>query len=362
MISSTALPLRRRTQNVARWAISADVSSAKSLRANSQPKACFQGQNPGHEGFLLTPEWAFALFEENHKYREVVLPFLTVGDLLSTFPATPKHYVIDFHPRQMRTAAKYATPFEIVRKLVLPDRERAAAQEKERNSQLLWCDPAARVDDHHLRFLKYWWILSWDGGEMIQRVNRLPRYIVCGYVGQRPVFEFASRQIRPSAGCTVFPFADDYCFGVLQSEICRTWFAARHPSNQVFETFPWPQSPGLADVRRVAKAARSLRALRRMCLDDGSLSLRELYERVDLAGENPLRAAEEELDEALRAAYKMESKPDTLRALLELNLEIASLEAAGIEAQGPGVPAIVRDKELADFGCLDGMEIQPLER
>jgi hypothetical protein len=219
--------------------------------------------------------------------------------------------------------------------------------------------------------LKHWWILSGDAAELIPRINRLPRYIVCGYAGERPIFEFACREIRPSAGCSVFPFADDYSFGVLQSEICRTWFTAKHmpgrpqfgqTPNHVFESFPWPQSPAAAAVQGVVKAARALRARRRMLMEEGSLSLRELYDRVVPMGKKPFRAAQDELDGAVRAAYGMDRNADTLRVLLELNLQIASREEAGMKTQGPGVPAnLLPDKEVAGFSGLDGMEIQPLE-
>ena len=48
----------------------------------------------------------------------------------------------------------------------------------------------------------------------------------------------------------VFPFADDYSFGILQSGIHWAWFTAkcstlterfRYTSDTVFDTFPWPQ-------------------------------------------------------------------------------------------------------------------------
>src|SRR5207245_675613 len=37
---------------------SLDVTAAKPLRANEEPKLVFQGQNPVHEGFSLEPEQA----------------------------------------------------------------------------------------------------------------------------------------------------------------------------------------------------------------------------------------------------------------------------------------------------------------
>jgi hypothetical protein len=70
----------------------------------------------------------------------------------------------------------------------------------------------------------------------------------------------------------------------------------------VFDTFPWPQSPKLAQVKAVAEAARSLRALRREIMAANGWSLRDLYRTLDPPGTNRLRDAQAALDAAVRAA------------------------------------------------------------
>ena len=190
-----------------------DVSSAKRLRVNIDSKTCFQGQTHGHEGFLLSPERAMVLFKEDERNRDVVFPFLTANDLLSTFPPSPKRYVIDFHPRDLVESAKYRAAFAIIRKEVLPAREAAAKEEEDRNNEVLKENPKARVNTHHANFLRQWWLLSWARAEMIKAISGLTRYIACGQVTKRPIFEFVSPEIRPNAACMVFPFEDDYSFG-----------------------------------------------------------------------------------------------------------------------------------------------------
>ncbi len=227
-----------------------DVASAKRLQTNADAKACFQGQTHGHEGFLLTPEEAHQVIKEDEQNREVVFPFLTADDLLSTCPPSPLRYVIDFHPRDVLSAAKFKKPFAIVKKLVLPAREAAAKEEAERNEKVLKENPEAKVNHHHANFLKQWWLLGWARADLIQQISKLPRYVSCGQVTKRPIFEFISSDIRPNAACMVFPFADDYSFGILQSGIHWAWFTAkcstlterfRYTSDTVFDTFPWPQ-------------------------------------------------------------------------------------------------------------------------
>ena len=324
-----------------------DVTSAKRLSANADSKTCFQGQTHGHKGFLLLPEKAVAFYDEDERNREVVFPFLTANDMLSTFPPKPKRYVIDFHPRDLVESSKYKAPFSIVKKEVLPVRLNAAEKETERNKKVLKKDPEAKVNLHHANFLKQWWLLSWARGEMIERINNLSRYIACGRVTKRPIFEFISPDIHPNDACMVFPFEDDYSFGVLQSAMHWDWFVARcstlksdfrYTSDTVFDTFPWPQAPASKDVVWVAEASRGLREIRRQLMVQSNLCFRKLYRLTELPGENPLKSAQHELDSAVRSAYQMSPTQDTLSFLLDLNKQLASHDENGSSVQAPGIP------------------------
>lgn len=340
-----------------------DVSGARRLRVNAEAKACFQGQTHGHKGFLLTPERALALYEEDGSNREVIFPFLTANDMLSTFPPSPKRYVIDFHPRGLIGSSKYTAAFGIVKKLVLPAREAAASSEAERNKAVLKDDPEGNVNAHHANFLKQWWLLSWARGEMIEKIRTLKRYIVCGQVTKRPIFEFVSPDIHPNAACMVFPFEDDYSFGILQSTIHWEWFVAkcstlksdfRYTSDTVFDTFPWPQLPTSSDVVQVAEASRRLRVVRRTSMQEAGLSLRKLYRLAELAGRNSLKTAQNDLDAAVRVAYGMRANENALPFLLSLNAKIFSQEGNGVPVQAPGPPSSVHD--LAKLVSEDRME------
>ena len=154
----------------------------------------------------------------------------------------------------------------------------------------------------------------------------------------------------------VFPFEDDYSFGILQSGIHWAWFVAkcstlksdfRYTSDTVFDTFPWPQAPTPAQVAGIAEAAQSLRTTRRKLMEESSLSLRALYQLTELPGDNPLKAAQSELDAAVKLAYGMKLNDDVLSFLLSLNLQVASLESSGTQVQAPGLPSGIKDvKEL----------------
>ena len=61
-----------------------DITQAKSLRANAQSGACFQGQTHGHEAFILSPEEAKEIISEKPRCTEIIFPYLIADDLLGT--------------------------------------------------------------------------------------------------------------------------------------------------------------------------------------------------------------------------------------------------------------------------------------
>lgn len=286
------------------------------------------------------------MIERSSNNAEVIFPYLIANDLLGNKPPAPSRYAIDFHPRALFGANRYAAPFERVRDRVLPAREEAAEKEERRNQEVLAENPKAKVNKHHRNFLNKWWILSYPRRELICKVAQIPRYIACGRVIKRPVLEFVDSEIRPNDALQVFPLPDDYSFGVLQSGIHWLWFVERcstlkgdfrYTSDAVFDAFPWPQSPTLAQV----EAAVSLRALRREVMANNGWSFRELYRTLDLPGANPLKAAQDALDDAVRKAYGMGAKEDPLTFLLALNGELADREADSQPVVGPELPPFV---------------------
>jgi hypothetical protein len=325
-----------------------DVSEAVVLAANSSSHACYQGQTHGHEGFLLDPDAAHQMIDKNPENQAVLFPYLTGDDLLTTSPPRPERYVIDFHPKDVIASAAFKEPFARVQSMVLPTREKAAEEERRRNQEVLAENPKAKTNRHHENFLKRWWLLSYPRGEMIAILDKMPRFIVCAQVTKRPVFEFVSTTIRPNAALIVFPLADDYSFGVLQSNAHWEWFRARcstlkgdfrYTSNTVFDTFPWPQSPTTKQIQEVAKAAVALRNLRRTYIAEQQMTLRNLYRLLDEPGTNPLRSAQERLDQSVRSAYGMSPSVEPLAFLLTSNLELGQKEKDRQPIIGPGLPA-----------------------
>lgn len=339
-----------------------DVTQAKKLSINVNSEACYQGQTHGHEGFLLTLNEAATMIRQSKNNAEVIFPYLIGDDLLSEKPPLPKRYVIDLHPRDILTASKYTIPLNQIKELVLPTRQAAAKEEEKRNIEALKDNPKAKVNRHHQNFLAKWWLLSYPRAELIKKISNLSRYIACSRVTKRPVFDFVDFRIRPSDALQVFPLSDDYSFGILQSHIHWIWFTAccstlkgdfRYTSNTVFNSFPFPQSPTLTQLKKVAASAVKLRQLRRQVMTENQWSLRELYRTLELPGDNLLRKVQAELDKAVEEAYGMKPKDQPLKFLLELNFEVANRESQGLSVVAPGLPPIVKNaQEFITEDCV----------
>jgi len=354
------------------------VTEARTLAANQEPKCVYVGQYPFNEGFWLTPEEAAALLEKHPDHRDILFPYMIGRDLVEA--GRPTRWIIDFGQRGMTEAMHYEAAFERVKKLVMP--VVLAKGEKEKIA-------TGKDSTRWSRLSKRWWQLrDYQPGTMAA-ILRVPRYIACSRVTARPIFEFVSPDIHPDNTLIVFPFADDYSFGVLSSGIHWSWFIARcstlggtfrYTSDTVFDTFPWPQfesssrrkeaqttsggkgqslvtsAATIEKIRAVADAARALRALRRETMQDNGWSLRDLYRTLETPGDNKLRDAHAALDDAVRAAYGMKEKDDILAFLLRLNLELADKESKNKSITPPGLPSFV--PKPADFVSEDCVAVR----
>lgn len=334
-----------------------ELSSAAVLQSTKACKLCFQGQTHGHEAFILSREEVQAVLKKFPKSQEVLFPYLIIEDILKHTPPRPQRYVIDFHPRTVNEAVQYPVLFERIKNAVLPARQAEAKAEAVRNAEV---SDGSRVNKHHANFLKRWWLLSFPRPALIKKLSALTRYIACGRITKRPIFEFFHPGIRPNDLIMVFTLEDDYSFGILQSDTHWRWFAGkcstmkrdpRYTSESIFDTFPWPQNPTSKQARNVANAGIKLRKTRWGLLK--GTTFRELYRTLELSGANPLKDAHQDLDEAVREAYGASPEEDTRTFLLQLNHELAEREKQGEAVVAPGLPPVVKDsKQFVTADCV----------
>lgn len=106
----------------------------------------------------------------------------------------------------------------------------------------------------------------------------------------------------------------------------------------VWNTFPWPQSPTKKQVLAVAEAGREIRRIRAEVLPTLKGGLRALYRTLELPGRSELKDAHAALDAAVLDAYAFAPAADLLAQLLDLNLTLAATLARGDPATPPGIP------------------------
>jgi hypothetical protein len=333
--------------------LAVDLTPAKPLQINRNSKACYQGQIHGHSGFLMKRANAEFVIYSDQKYSDVLFPYLTADEMIGNLGSLPKRYAIDFRKHDIFSAKQYSELYEQVRATVYPEMREKAEAERKRTGK----DTGARQSH-----LKKWWKFHRSRDEMMDIVETLPRYCVCGRVTKRPIFEFVSSKIHPNDALQVFPLIDDYSFGILQSVVHWEWFVARcstlksdfrYTSNSVFDSFPWPQKPTKKQIKEIADRAVELRAIRRKTMAQNRMSLRDLYRVMEETPANPVSEVQDKLDAAVFAAYGIKKNDDILAFLLALNLELAEKEANGEEIVGPGLPSSIENPaEFITDDCI----------
>ncbi len=129
------------------------------------------------------------------------------------------------------------------------------------------------------------------------------------------------RKVRPSNLIQSSDSLMTITFGILQSHAHWLWFVTkcgklksdfRYSAESVYDTFPWPQSPSVAQIDAVADAGRRVRSIRVDALSKIEGGLRAVYRLLELPGKNPLKHAQATLDAAVLAAYGFSPKKDLL--------------------------------------------------
>ena len=335
-----------------------DVTRAHILKANTMPKTYYEGIQPGHSGFVLSKAAAESLCDEAVAPASVLHHYMNGDDLLSASYQTQPKWLIDFEGMDLFAAKKYPAILKVVSETVLPDWKKNAENERKKSGK--------EVGEHQRRLVQ-WWRLKRRRTDMLNAISGIGRYVACARVTKRPIFEMLSSTIYPDSALSVFAFADDYSFGILQSAHHWAWFTARcstleerfrYTSSTVYDSFPWPQGAKPKDVKAVAAAALALRTVRTGLQVKYNMSLRDLYRIAEMPGKNPLNDAQAALDKAVAAAYGMSPKADPLEFLLTLNQSCAEREARGEPIVGPGLPPFVTDP--APFITADCVTMPPL--
>jgi hypothetical protein len=275
---------------------------------------CFQGFLTRGMGFVITPDEADELISRGGDgYKEVVAPWSSGDDTVTTLDQRPSRWVIDFADLPLETVqSQFPDALKIIRERVLPGRQ------------------------HDPEQMRRWWQFWNTRMGMRTAIAALPRFAIASRHCKRLILVWAEPNWRPSDGCNVFTFSDDYNFGVCSSFVHETWARAnsstledrlRYNPSTAFETFPFP-APSKAQMERVSNAATQVVGLRTDASIKMGIGLTKVYNLMDDGGFVELKAAHRELDLAVIDAYGWDAalldKPaELLDALFDLNEKCA---------------------------------------
>ena len=204
---------------------------------------------------------------------DVIVPYINGLDIVRRNRCV---WIIDFGNRSLDQAASYQQPFEIINRVVKPERARTS-QDKSRDQ---------------------WWLHWCPRPELKAALKSVTRYVATVRVAKHRIFVWNTSDVVPDNALIAFARDDDYFFGVLHTRIHEVWSLAqgtqlesrpRYTPTTCFETFPLPFPPGQepqGDVRvgAIAAAAKELDALRATWLNPPEWTREEVLEFPGTAG------------------------------------------------------------------------------
>jgi type II restriction/modification system DNA methylase subunit YeeA len=255
---------------------------------------------------------------------DVIKPWVNAMDIASR----PRGlFIIDFGTDMSESdAALYEKPFEHVRRVVKPIRDKNNREHRRSN----------------------WWLHGETNPGLRSAIGNLRRFIVTPRHSKYRLFTWVAAEVLADSALVVFTRDDDYFLGILHSRLHEQW--SRHTGTQVrdaesgfrytplvcFDPFPFPWPPGHEPqdsplVEAIAEAARELVEKRDAWLNPPDTSEEELKRRTltNLYNARPswLAEAHRKLDAAVFAAYGWPltlTDAELLERLLALNHERAA--------------------------------------
>jgi hypothetical protein len=252
----------------------------------------FQGSTILGMGFVLKPEEAQTLIEQNLHNREVLFPYLSGEDLNSRPDQLPSRWVINFRDWPLEQAETYPECMKIVREKVKPE----------------------RIKNNREVYRQRWWQYAEKRPTLYSRIADMQRVLVCPRVTKYPSFCFVSTKQVFMEKIYIFLFDHDRYLALLNSTLHETWareFSAtlggytnlQYAPTDCFENFPFP-----VDLQCLEGIGERYYHHRQSIMLARQEGLTKTYNRFHDPQERSedivqLRALHEEMDEAVARAY-----------------------------------------------------------
>jgi hypothetical protein len=321
--------------------------TGRPFRLHENAGLCFQGSIILGTGFVLRPEEAEHLIENDLRNADVLLPYLNGEDVNSSPVQKASRWVINFFDWSLERAETYLDCMAVVREKVKPERDRNRYSRQAREN---------------------WWQFERSRPELHRAIEGLERALVIAQVSKPVTPAFVANDQVYDQKLVVFAYSSDAHLGLIASSFHRQWAITysstletrtSYTPTDCFETFPQPEL-----TEAVGQAGKALNTHRRALMLERWEGLTKTYNRVHDPAERAediveLRRLHIELDHAVAVAYGWDDLPmdhdfydtrqgvrytlgpatrtELLDRLLELNHERAAAEAAaGLTRQRRG--------------------------
>lgn len=277
-------------------AITAQLQAPGGVGGNPNPLAVnarksFQGSIVLGMGFVLEPDEAKRLLDKDPKNSRVVMPYLGGKDITDAWEQVPRRWVINFHDWPLERAREYPDCFEIVERLVKPERDRN--NRKARRER--------------------WWQFAERASDLYATIAGLDRVLVAVRVSAHHGIAFAPGRIVYADRLVVFALDKSSHFALLASTIHDAWVhrpgSTTHETRNTyfpdrgFETFAFSESIQLLESigERYCSHRNDVMADRREGL---TVTYNRFHSQHDVSHDvAALRALHVEMDHAVAAAY-----------------------------------------------------------
>jgi hypothetical protein len=241
-------------------------------------KKSFQGSIVLGKGFVLTPQEAATLIAKDPRNKDVLFPYLNGDDLNNDPEQKPSRWVINFFDWPEEKARLYPDCFEIVERLVKPERQRWKVDSKGKEIPGTFALRGIRAQK--------WWLHAERAKALYETISKLDQVMVIAQVSKTLAFTFVPQNQVISMMCIAFAF-DDYCmFGLLQNTIHHSWVQkyasalksdTRYTPSDVFETFPLPQCIDNSQKEKIAELGEQYFNKRSLGMLDIQIGLTKTY-------------------------------------------------------------------------------------
>ena len=230
-------------------------------------KKSFQGSIVLGKGFILSPEEAGALIAKDPRNKEVLFPYLNGDDLNNDPEQKPSRWVINFFDWSEEKARAYPDCFEIVERLVKPERD---VYDENKNS---W-NKSVKAN---------WWLFGAWRKNLEETISKLDQVMAINRYTKYLMLDWQPNSIVFSDSIVVLALNTYHDFGVLASSIHDIWAwkhsstmgssTLRYSASNAFETFPFPlfKSPDIDNV------SKQLDELRKCLMKENGIGLTALY-------------------------------------------------------------------------------------